>query len=519
MIHLTQKLLVLFVLSLIFLFAIVFLVEFSSESSSGKILVLDMEQVISVKTEVSDLVHVGEPFDYKIIVGFRSDKIKPDFTQLLRDVRISPFEQIHRSRTTIIENDFSENYREYAITYSIVGIDVVPGKLYTLGPVKVNYTEIGRDKIDSIMVEPKSVTIDMYSVENAIEIPFQPLRGVLKNNAIYKQITIISCLFIFLFIGVVSVWNSVRRRHFSSQSVADKLRNKFNEVRNLRGGKRQKVILFEKIILSFFKHYGNQSAKIFWSRKRDKIKSFWQEQAKKLKQPFESAYSYAGPLEKDIQIIEENFENVCLEIEPESAKERLNILDELEGTRWQRIARKKVTFVCGIAGLFISLIFLYLLISPKIWMDKDVITFNDWLEILPERLLEETNNHDLGLLDVEMLENISDQKQVLENLEADSLKSAYLYNYGTLVGKVYKVVLTMPSQDEEEATEPPSFEFPVQLLANAARYYPYDEDVRRNLEIAIRLKESQDNTESGEVQGELGPPTPGFSRDMNPVLF
>jgi hypothetical protein len=57
------------------------------------------------------------------------------------------------------------------------------------------------------------------------------------------------------------------------------------------------------------------------------------------------------------------------------------------------------------------------------------------------------------------------------------------------------------------------------LLANSARFYPFDEDIRRNLEVVIRLKESQDNKESGEIQGELGPPTPGFSRDMNPLLF
>jgi hypothetical protein len=247
---------------------------------------------------------------------------------------------------------------------------------------------------------------------------------------------------------------------------------------------------------------------------------FWMERTSQLKQPLESAYSIAGPIDNDVQIIEENIENVYLKINQESEDENILVQSKLEGTKLQRIARHKFSFAGGIAGILICLMFVYLLFSPDLWMDKDVTIFNNWIGSLPERILDESNDRNMGTLDVEMLGYISDQQQVLENLESDIVRSAYLYDYGTLVGKIYKIILTMPPvDDEEEATQPPSFEFPVQLLANAARFYPFDEDIRRNLEVVIRLKESQDSKDSGEIQGELGPPTPGFSRDMNPLLF
>jgi hypothetical protein len=494
----------------------------SSSSPSQKINTIQLpqpDQDILMTSEISNNVHVGEPFEYKLRVIYRPENVRPDFRQLLRDVRFVPFEQLHRSRTSIIENTYSAEYSEYVLAYSVVGIDVVPGNEYILDSVRLNYTEIASDQIDFIELDPEIVTIDMYFQQNALDIPFQPFKGMMMDDTIYKRLVIIFCISIFLVFGLGLIWVAIRKRNSFGYSIADKLHGQIEKLRIQNNSKRQKIIQYEKIIMSLFKHYGNRSAKVFWASQADVGHPFWSERSNQLKQPLETAYSTTGPNDNDIQIIEENIENVYMKIDQETIDERLTVLNQLEGTKLQRIARHKFTFVGGVTSTFICLIFVYLFFSPELWMDKDATIFNNWIGSLPERILDESNDHDLGTLDVEMLGHISDQQQVLENLQSDIVRSAYLYDYGTLVGKIFKVILTMPPADEEEVTEPPSFEFPVQLLANSARFYPFDEDIRRNLEVVIRLKESQDNKESGEIQGELGPPTPGFSRDMNPLLF
>ncbi|MGK0296720.1 MAG: hypothetical protein ACI9XC_000312 [Gammaproteobacteria bacterium] len=522
MIRPVQSLLLILGLFFIFVLAGALFTD-SSLSPSKKINSIQLPQSdedILVTSEVSNNVHVGEPFEYKLRVIYRPEKVRPDFRQLLRDVRFVPFEQLHRSRTSIIETVYSAEYSEYVLAYTVVGIDVVPGNEYALDSVKLNYTEIETDQMGFIELVPEIVTIDMYSQQNALDIPFQPIKGKMMDDTIYKRLVIIFCISIFLIFGLGLLWAAIRKKTRFGHSIADKLYGQIEKLRIQQGNKRQKIIQYEKIIMSLFKHYGNRTAKAFWAPQTDLGQPFWMERSSQLKQPLETAYSITDPNDNDIQIIEENIENVYLKIDQESADERLIVLNKLEGTKLQRIARHKFTFAGGVAGTLICLMFVYLLISPELWMDKDATIFNNWIGSLPERILDESNDHDMGTLDVEMLGHISDQQQVLENLQSDIVRSAYLYDYGTLVGKIFKVILTMPPADEEEeATEPPSFEFPVQLLANSARFYPFDEDIRRNLEVVIRLKERQDNKDSGEIQGELGPPTPGFSRDMNPLLF
>ena len=129
------------------------------------------------------------------------------------------------------------------------------------------------------------------------------------------------------------------------------------------------------------------------------------------------------------------------------------------------------------------------------------------------------------MIDVQMLVQFAEQQDILQKLQQDTVKSFYLYNFGTIVARAYVSILSGENQDEEEAgedesTNKPSFEFPLQLLANAVRLYPQTEEARRNLELAIVLREAEKKEEdSGKVQGEVGPPLPGFSRDMKQILF
>ena len=482
--------------------------------------VLEPDQDIIFESQVNQNIYVGEPFEYKIRVVYRPDVIKPDFRKLLRDVNFAPFEQLHRSRTSIIETVISPNEHEFQLSYSIVGISVIPGELYLLDPLTIEYIDLEANSNLKLESAPWAVTIDKYYTDEAINIPFQSLKSVMADYTSLRRLIIILFLIIFIVTGGVLIWLSVRKRLKKGHSVADLLKQQIEELKRLSDDKRIKLIHYEKIILSLINHYDKYSAWAFWTTRSESEPLNWRGRSHQLKKLLQTAYSEFGPEDRDIGNIENQFEKIYAEIESECIEERAASLSRLEGPVMQRISRNRVKFGCGIATFFVAVLLLLLLINQHLWVNQDVQIYNNWINSLPGRFFDQSRAHELGNLDVEMLGHISDQQRVLENLESDYLRSAYLYDYGTIVAKVYKTILTMPPQDEEEeAAEPPSFEFPLQLIANATRFYPFDEDVRRNFEIIIMLKESQEDKGSDEIEGELGPPTPGFSRDMNQILF
>lgn len=481
---------------------------------------LSPNQNIHVITKIEPAIYVGEPFEYQIRVVYRSDKVIPDFRQLLRDVSFVPFEQKHKSRTNINEYSYDENINEYVLSYAIVGVDVLPGNSYNFDEITVRYTQIESNVVSSVSAQPSPVTIKRYYTAQALDNPLQALKGTVEDNATVIQGLLITCLFLFFILSGVLIISVIRRRDVKAQSIAENLQYKFKHIKDTVQNPRKKLIEYEKLILSIFRSYGSRTALSFWQSRVSGEHSLWTQSGAAIKPALESAYSDCGPQDQDIQTIETNFDRVYIGIEQQSSEERAFLEQKLHGNVRQRIKKNRFNFIVGFMAAIISLIFLYLSINQHVWINQDAQVFNKWINSLPDRLLEEEKRHDLNNIDIEMLGHISDEQRVLENTQLDFYRSRYLYNYGTLATIIYKSILLMPPRDEEEeAPEPPTFEFPLLLMKNSVRFNPEDEDIRRNLEIIIGLKESQKKEESGEIEGELGPPTPGFSRDMNPLLF
>lgn len=478
------------------------------------------DQDIHVITRIEPDIYVAEPFEYQIRVIYRPGVVSPDFRQLLRDVNFVPFEQKHKSRTSIIKYLYDENINEYVLSYSIVGIDVLPGNSYSFDEITVRYTQIESNTVSSVSAQPSPVIIKRYYTDQALDIPLQPLKGYVEDNAAIIRGLLITCLLLFFILSGVLIISVIRKRDVNAQSIAEQIQKRFKHVKQTVQNRRKKLIEYEKLILSIFRSYGSRTALGFWQPRISGERSLWTQSGAAIKPALESAYCATGPEDKDIQTVETNFDRVYMEIEQQSTEERAYLEQKLQGNVRQRIKKNSFNFIAGFMAAIIGFIFLYLSINQHVWINQDAQVFNKWIDSLPDRLLEEEKRHELNNLDIEMLGHISDEQRVLENTQSDLHRSRYLYNYGTLATIIYKSILLMPPQDEEEEVpEPPTFEFPLLLMANSARFNPEDEDVRRNLEIIIDLKESQKKEEGGEVEGELGPPTPGFSRDMNPLLF
>ncbi len=512
---------VMVVLSVVFLLLVLTYKINNSQFQSGKDNVnLPAIQNISIEAGLDSDVHVAEPFEYTIRVIYRPDKVRPDFRQLLRDISFSPFEQRHKTRTRIVEYKGSEDIHEYVLSYTIIGIDVIPGNSYKLDDVTVRYTNLADNSLQTLTFPSSLVQIERFYTDDPLNISLQAVKEVIADNTKIIVSLLIFSLIVFVSLPALLLKKVLFKPHIKPHSIADKVLDKINEIKASTHSSRSKLIQYEKLLLSLFKAYGNRAASVFWLSSDNDNDSVWSKSAAATKPALEGVYRFSGPDDPDLARLETEFENIYAEIEQQVRHERLGIESQNQGTLGERVKTNIFTIVAGIVAMIIGLIFLLLIINQDAWMDQDGAIFNRWMNNLPERLLAQDRQHELNNLDIEVLGHISDEYRVLENLQSDELRSAYLYNYGTLATNIYKSILLNPPQDEEEeASEPPTFEFPLQLMANAARFNPDDEDVRRNLEIIIGLRESQKKDENGEVQGELGPPTPGFSRDMNPLLF
>lgn len=480
----------------------------------------DLTVSVSVETEI----YVAQPFEYKVNVVYNPDTIAPDFRKLLRETRIAPFEQLQFTRPSITETERAGGAKEYTLSYPVLGLEVVPHTEYELHPVSLYYRDLSAGEEHFVTVQPGQIKIIGYYPREIFGIPFQPLKGVISDNKLQKQVAIFIGALFFLIVGGILIFKSFRSR--SELTDIEDIREQYHAINKLHSqNNRQSVLALERIFLQLLLRYRANKAYEFWTKKYHDKDPYWKDYITEIKISFQSGYSHKEIDRPSVGTIKKQLDNIFEYIESEIIADKDEKFAEMQGTFIQRIARNKILFASGVASIFVTLVLIILLSNPLIWLDRDIVLYNSWVERIPARMFEQNRDNEAGSADVEMLGNISEQMGVFEKLKSEVHKSRYLYNFGTVVSKAY--VATMMGSDteegmsmeEEEQGATPSFEYPVLLLTNAARYYPHDENTRRNLELAIMYLENEKKDDSGQQQGETGPPLPGFSRDLTPLLF
>ena len=470
-------------------------------------------------------VHAGEPFQYRVRILYRPEKVAPDFTGLLRNVRFVPFEQLHLSRPAISNTTLADGTHEYILSYPVVGISIVPHIRYPLDPVRLTWRVSATGETGETVAQPEPVQIIAYYPADISGQQFQPLRPAINDYYLYKQLGILALALLFLVPGARFVHAASRRRDLHMPAQADFIRQQYESIAATAQDTRQSLLSYEKIVLTLLLYYRKYTAHDFWTRDPQNGAPDWKQVLQTLKQGFRPAYQIGVPDAADVSAVKNTVQDVFNSIEMDISKERAARLDELQGTWSRRIHQHKFAFVSGALAIVCGLVLALLLLWPSIWRENDTVVFNEWINELPDRVFDSSRDTELGVIDVQMLVQLAEQKEVLQHIKQDSIKSDYLYNFGTLVARAYVSILSTAEQAEEEfaeneTTNKPSFEFPLQLIANAVRFYPYTEYSQSNLELVIMLRQSEKkDEESGKVQGEIGPPLPGFSRDLNPLLF
>jgi hypothetical protein len=482
------------------------------------------ELSVSLQVEIPNVIHVGEPFEYRLRVLYRPDRVEPDFAGLLRNVRFVPFEQLHLRRPVITRTTLADGMNEYILSYPVLGIAVVPYKTYTLDPVRLDWRVIASGEQGGVEVQPGAIAISGYYPAEVYGQTFEQLRPAINDYYRLKQLAIAALALLMLFGGGMLLHRALRRRQLIVAVEADRIYRQFESV-SPAANPRARLLAYEQVLLTLLLFYRKFSARTFWAGRSDNVESAMQTLLLRMKQRLHPAYQLAEPGQDSVSLVREDLQQVFTAIQPDIDAERQAGLDALQGTLSRRIRQHQLSFAGGISAVLVGLCCAVLLLRPAVWREADIILYNDWINGLPARIFDNSRDRELGVIDVQMLVQFAEQQDILQKLQTDIVKSAYLYNFGTVVARAYVSILSGENQDaeqadEEESTNKPSFEFPLQLLANAVRLYPQSEDGRRNLELAIVLREAEKKEEdNGQVQGEVGPPLPGFSRDMKQILF
>lgn len=473
-------------------------------------------------------VYVGQPFVYHVRVLYRPSAVAPDFRRLIRDVGFAPFEQLHLTRMNVQETEIPDGLREYTLSYSILGINVIPHVAYPLMPVRLSYTRLASGEVRELRADPGTVQITGYYPPDITGVSFRPLKGTVADDYALKLTVLAAGSLLFLAISWLLIRHAAARRSVEAASLADVLRDQLHGIRTGLMDSRRKILEYERILLSLFSHYGGQSALAFWTGRRPGRDGLWLDQASRFRTAVLPGYGQDEPDSVQVSVLESCLTEIDGHVGPDSLAERADITAARQGTLRQRIARQRGVFIAGAVCAVMALWLLVLVLMPTLWRDTDAAVYNGWISSLPSRLFDESQDTLLSTVDVEMLGHLAEQQNVLEALTGAEARSRYLYNHGTIVAKAYLNVLNAEGAAQQEAegeigemeaAARPSFEFPVQLLSNAARLDPHDEDGRRNLELAIMIREQEDDKEARDVPGDIGPPTPGFSRDMKQMLF
>ena len=474
---------------------------------------------ITASVETAARVHIGAPFRYRFALVYRPENVEPDFRSIARNIRFAPFEQVYSSHTANTRRKLGDGTTEYSLVYTIQGVNVVPHSDYPLADISIPYRDIATGRIRTLRLHPQPVTVAGYYPREVSGIPFRPLKGRVPDYRLAGQAALAVLALVCLLLAGGLIRRAVRRRDVTAASTADVLQEKFMSLRKTDLDNRQRLLAYERIFLSLLLHYGNLRARGFWSGRSAATAGFWRETGQHVRAFLAAAYTGAVPSGTEVADLEKSLQSVFEHTAPVVQVERERQRARLQGSAGERIARHSRSFTLGIAGLATAILLGWLAATPSLWLDLDVSVYNAWVSALPGRMFDPDRDRELGAVDVDMLKNITGSQHILGKLKVPRLLSACLYDYGTIVTRANVAIMLTAGEDEDEPPPPPSFELPIRLLQASVRYIPGDEDVRRNLELAVMLRAKTSTQETEKVQGDIGPPLPGFSRDLNEAAF
>lgn len=445
-----------------------------------------------------DSYSVGETVTYRVRVLYRDELVDPDLDSFRRSVGFAPFE---RREVSERQRTMAEGVKEYVVEYVLQGVSVEPHSTYQLNPLVIYYSSsrTAGGELQSLRIQPPPIHISGYYPRDVSRIPLQGLKGEIRDPTRVRQALMGVSGGLILTLAILLLWRSGRKRRQVELSEPERLWQDFHELNRASLDNRAYLLSCEKIFTHLLQSGSQVSPVRFWSGTEPED-TIWRDAAARARVLFSQIYRPSMPTDEDAERITALLDEMFTSMVMEKRLQR-----EKQPSVFSRLLQQPD--VLAKSGIFVVLAALMLILAaqPALWFSPGLARYNEAVRLVKDETTRMEGTFELSDLG--------------EQVEDGAIRAAALYNSATITANLGLSTDTEASQEEllaalfqedhslvmmfHELDEGQRLEILEMLsrraeslrraevdLKTAVRANPYDQDIRRNLEIVIKNRKA-----------------------------
>ena len=353
----------------------------------------------------------GDIARYHIRVLWRENLVNPDLETFKNSIGFFPF---NRREILDAERTLANDIGEYTLEYVLQAVDVEPSTRLLLPPPTVYYTDSqsGDGTLQSFRISPPSASIGSYYPEDVSEISLLELKGKILVPEALKQGLMFILGSLLMLAGLFLIWKFGSRRTQTQLSEPEQLWRKFHALDRKNMDNRSYLLACEKIFTGLFQYKTHISPMVFWSD-MGLDEGTWKDNCLTARNIFSRNYLLESPQVDDVEKINQLLDSIFSRIVEEQRLQR----EQEPSFKARLLQQPRVLSTAGVALTFASVMFV-LAARPSLLLSPDVARYNEAYQLIEDR---STIDKGYGLM-----------SEILEQIEDERIKSAALYNIGTL---------------------------------------------------------------------------------------
>jgi hypothetical protein len=463
---------------------------------------------------------IGEVARYTVRLHWDSSQLTPDIETFKNGIGFFPF-----NRREIFEQQLviSGNIQEYILEITLQAVDVELTSSYTLAPPTVYFTNTNNDEggLQSYRIVAPEVHIGSYYPADVSKISLQELKGEIDDPVFLRQVIMFLLGCLLLLLAIVMLWYFGRVRRLESLSLAEKLWREFHGIDKDSMDNRDYLVRCELIFTNLLMSRIEMSPVNFWSGKEPDDEQ-WKKTVNQAREIFYKSYLLDQPESNVVTEIDNLLNQLFSQLVGEDRLKTEQV--PLLSTRLMQ--QPAMLSICAVLTT-LSLIVLIMATQPVVWISEDIVEYNRTIQLLQSDEAVQNKYEKI----TNLVERVNDEK----------FKAAALYNAGTFAAtpelseqdKYQQLALLEVMFQEQKVfldalLHSMNMEDPFLLIAiirdgirfltqgqaalkAAVRIAPYDEAIRRNLELIQKRRQAYAETiqellqggEDGSAMGEL----------------
>jgi len=375
------------------------------------------------------------------------------------------------------------------VEYVLQGVSLEPHSTYQLNPLVIFYSSkrTAGDQLQSLRIQPPPIHISGYYPRDVSRIPLQGLKGEIRDPTRVRQALMGVSGGLILTLAVLLLWRSGRKRRQVELSEPERLWQDFHELNRASLDNRAYLLSCEKIFTHLLQSGSQVSPVRFWSGTEPED-TIWRDAAAQAHVLFSQIYRPLMPTDEDAErttaLLDEIFSSMVMEKRLQREKQP-SVFSRL-------LQQPDVLAKSGIFAAFAALM-LTLAAQPALWFSPGLARYNEAVRLVKDETTRMEGTFELSDLALYNSATITANLGLSTETEApqEELPAALFQENHSLVMMFHELnegqrleILEMLARRAESLRQAEVD------LKTAVRANPYDQDIRRNLELVIKHRKA-----------------------------